>query len=499
MELELFESLLEYAVGLTEGQNQFPLGEFCFDQQLKFIEDKAPFKAAVCSRRAGKTTACAAHLIHEAVSKPNRICLYVTLSRLNAKRIIWNELTQMNQRFELGGEPNETELSITFPNGSTIYLSGAKDKSEIEKFRGIAISLCYIDEAQSFRPYIRELIDDVIGPALMDYAGTLCLIGTPGPVPAGYFYEVAAQSSSSWAKHGWTFWDNPHIARKAGVPHQTILNRELERRGVNVEDPSIQREWFGRWIVDIEALVFKYDAERNHFERAPRIDQMDTIIGIDVGFDDSDAIAVIGWPRHQKISYLLEERIEAKQGITELAGLVENLIKTYKPMRIVMDTGGLGKKIAEEIRKRYSIPIQAAEKSRKFEFIELLNDAMRTARFLARKDSAFAHDCMMVEWDQDKRSPDKLKISDRYHSDICDAVLYAWREALHWLSEPEAEIPNLRDPKQYITHTEKLMREQLERQIARQEAAERAEDSYAMAEMDLDENPLKHYLNKRRK
>jgi hypothetical protein len=34
---------------------QFKIAEHCFDKQLKFINDTARFKTAVCSRRAGKT------------------------------------------------------------------------------------------------------------------------------------------------------------------------------------------------------------------------------------------------------------------------------------------------------------------------------------------------------------------------------------------------------------------------------------------------------------
>ena len=39
---------------------------------------------------------------------------------------------------------------------------------------------------------------------------------------------------------------------------------------------------------------------------------------------------------------------------------------------LVVDTGGLGKKITEEISKRHQIPMQAAEKIRKVEYIELM-------------------------------------------------------------------------------------------------------------------------------
>lgn len=424
---------------------KFDLEKFCkdFPEQLNFIRDPAKFKTAVCSRRAGKTVGCAADLIDTALNTKDIVCLYITLKRTNAKRLIWPELLKINREEHLGGHTNETDLSMRFDNGSVIYCSGAKDKSEIENFRGLALKKTYLDEAQSFRPYIRDLIDDVISKALFDYDGTLCLTGTPGLVPAGYFYECS--QSPEWSHHFWTMFQNPHLERKSGKKVMDLVLEDCKRMGVTIDHPKIQRECFGRWTVDTDSLVFKYNAERNHFDFDIDLkkEQWNTIIAVDLGFDDSDAIAVIGWKNNERVSYLLKEDICAQQGVTELANKIELLIKTYNPLKIVMDTGGLGKKIAEEISKRYSIPIKAAEKSRKFEFIELLNDAMRTSRFFARKNSGFAEDSMLVEWDLDKTTPEKKVISDTFHSDICDAVLYGWRESLHWLEEDAVIKPKV--------------------------------------------------------
>jgi hypothetical protein len=80
-----------------------------------------------------------------------------------------------------------------------------------------------------------------------------------------------------------------------------------------------------------------------------------------------------------------------------------------------------------------------ADKVRKLEHIELLNDALRSGRFFARRESRFAQDALLVEWD--RTNPEKPKISDRYHSDICDAILYAYRSAQHWLHEPAEPKP----------------------------------------------------------
>jgi hypothetical protein len=418
------------------GGPKFRVEDFCFKEQLDFIRDTAQYKTAVCSRRAGKTIACAADLIDTALTNPDIVCLYVTLRRNNAMKLVWPELKKINTAFELGGNPNETHLSLTFPNGSVIYCSGAKDKNEIENFRGLPLKKVYVDECQSFRAYIEDLIDDVLSKALFDYAGTLCLIGTPGLVPAGYFYDQT--KSKAYHHHFWTMFQNPHLERKSGKTVQALVDADCERMGVTISHPKIQRECFGRWVVDMDSLVFQYKAETNDYQALPTLKgKWSYIIGVDVGFDDSDALSVIGWSEFDKRAYLIEEHVQNKQGITELAGKISELITRYSPMKVVMDTGGLGKKIAEELTKRYSLPIEAAEKTRKIEYIELLNDAMRTARFFAKKDSRFAQDCMLVEWDRDKTTPERKVISDNYHSDITDSVLYAYREALNWLSVPE--------------------------------------------------------------
>jgi hypothetical protein len=106
-----------------------------------------------------------------------------------------------------------------------------------------------------------------------------------------------------------------------------------------------------------------------------------------------------------------------------------------------MDTGGLGKKIAEEMIRRYTLPIKPAQKADKYAHIELVNDGLRTGRFHVKRNSQFAADSMLLEWDMDKSSGDKLVVSDRFHSDICDAVLYGYREVLSFLNVPEPARP----------------------------------------------------------
>lgn len=427
----------------------FKLEKFLFDKQLKFVQDPRPYKVAVCSRRAGKTVACAAHLIDTALNNPGVVCLYITLSRNNAKKLIWREMQKIVKQHAINVTEDQTELSMSFDNESIIYCSGAKDSSEIEKFRGLALKIVYVDECQSFRGYIQELIDDVLAPALMDYAGTLCLIGTPGPVPAGFFAEVAGevqekkQVAESWSHHSWTFFDNPFITQKSGKTHQELLDRELRRRGVNSGDPSIQREFYGRWVLDSNSLWIRYNNKLNHYDNLPIITphKWVYIMGIDLGYEDADAIAVLAWSEKEKATYLVEERIVTKQGITELVQQIQDLNKIYDCSKMIIDEGGLGKKLAEEMRRRHHIPVQAADKARKQENVEFLNDCLRSSVFKAKAQSRFAQDSMLVEIDRDKSTPDKIKISDKYHSDIIDAVLYAFKESAAFTYQAETKMP----------------------------------------------------------
>lgn len=457
---------------LSKNKRKFLLEKYCFKEQLDFIKDESKFKTAVCGRRSGKTTSCAADLISTAINRKGVVCVYITLSRLNAKRILWSELVRINTLYNLKGKLNETELVITFPNKSVIYLAGAKDKSTIVNFRGLPIALCYLDESQSFRSYIEELIEDVITKALYDFDGTLCLIGTPGPVPSGYFYDCA--HSKSWSHHSWTMYQNPWLQKKSGKTPDQLLQRDLTRKGISIDDPTIQREVFAKWVTDPNALVFRYNSTINDYSELPtNPGNWEYVFGVDLGFDDSDAIAVLGWNEFSKNLYLVDELVTKKQGITSLVEQLSGLMAKYPPLKIVMDTGGLGKKIAEEISARHGIPIAAAEKSRKFEYIELLNDAMRTRKFHAKKDTEFAQDCMIVEWDRDV-SNEKIKISDSYHSDITDAVLYAFRECLHWITEPDKPIVK-HGTEEWMQREVNIMEEYAQNELQRQK-----EDDFTM-------------------
>lgn len=415
----------------------FKLEDHLFSQQLTFVNDPTPTKVAVCSRRAGKSTAVAADLVNTAFTTPECTALYITGTRSDAKKIIWAEILKFNRKYQLGGVPNISELTLSFPNGSIVRLAGAKDEQEVDKIRGQLppVKKAFIDEAQSIRDHVlKKLIDDVLEASLLDYAGSLIILGTPGAIPTGYFYRVAHNldehnqplKEKVWSNHGWTFFDNPFMASKAKMTHQQLLDRVYRRRGVTAEDPSIQREYFGKWTTDSDSLLIHYNPGINHYTSLDKA-KYSYVMGIDLGFDDADAISVLAWAEHDPTTYLVEEVVVPQQGITELVKQIEDLRLKYDVSKMVIDQGGLGKKIAEEMRRRHAIPVEAADKARKMENVAFLNDALRTGKFKALTSSKFAQDSYLVEIDKEKSTPDKTVVSKRYHSDIIDAVLYSFK------------------------------------------------------------------------
>jgi phage terminase large subunit len=465
----------------SEKQNQAPKFDFdayCFGAQKEFFKSIGPrFRTAVCSRRAGKTVGIAADMIDTCLTEDGVICLYLTLSKRNARNIIWHDIQKIISDFKLDAKVNQVEMSALFANGSKINIEGAKDRSEVEKYRGWKLRKCYIDECQSFRSYIKDLVNEVITPALRDLRGELYLTGTPGPIPAGYFYECS--HSAKWSNHKWTAFNNPHLHDPDnGKDLEITLTEERDLKGITELDPSYRRETYGEWVEDVDSLVFKYSEEINDYNVLPK-GEYTYILGVDIGYNDADAIAVLAYSKDHNKVYLVEEYVKPKQTISQLAEAIKEIDQAYNCVKKVIDAGALGKKIQEEINQRYELNLEAAEKQRKIEFVELMNADLRKGTVKAKASSRFAEDTKLVQWDRDKSTPDRLKVSDVYHSDICDAVLYAYREARHYLYEAPK--------KKHHINTDEYMKELEEREAEKMEAGKNSNSLIELEQDDLND------------
>lgn len=376
-------------------------------------------------------------MIQVSLRTPYAICQYITMTRKDAEEIIWQDCLRFLDDQKISYTANSTKLTITFDNNSQIRVSGCSDKSEVSNFRGKKYNLVIIDEAQRFPPYIRELINDSIEPALRDLNGELILIGTPNPLRHGVFYEAyhGLEELRGFEPFHWTMYDNPFLESQSGISTEDYVSKLLKDRGWEKDHPTFRREFLGEWILDLNCLVYKVSQDRNVYETINhRFDDMDYFFGVDYGMRDSDAIVVLAHNNFDRNIYLVDEYKCAGSSISPLVEKLNELYTKYKPISIVADTGGLGLKITEEITNRYGIPMQAATKSEKLGNIEMFNSDIIAGYFKCKKDSAWLVEAQNLTWDLSKAKPMESSGADNH---LCDAVLYAWREMRKYKAHDE--------------------------------------------------------------
>lgn len=408
-----------------------------FPRQNDFVLDDSRFIAAQCSRRAGKSNGLAIRFIRTLETHPNCFCPYISLTRESAKNIMWPALQEQSEKLGVPLEFTESNLTVKHGNGARLQLFGADTKNFIRRLKGIKTPGAGVDEAQDFGGHLQSLVDDVLTPTLTDYEDSwLALTGTPGPIPKGYFYEVTAQGKYGFSKHSWTLLDNPYL------PNAKRFIEDLkQKKGWDDTNPTLRREWYNEWVLDLESLLIRWSKEKNDFQELPLEHAWQYILGIDVGFGDADALAVIAWSNTSPNIYLAEEVVVSGQDVSALAESIRALYSRYQFHKMVIDTGGLGKKIAEELTRRFGLPLVAADKARKMENVALLNDFLSRSRFKAKADSRFVADSYRVQLDWDKSTPDRLVVKNDFHSDIIDAALYAFRESPAWTYEEPKPKP----------------------------------------------------------
>ncbi len=142
------------------------------ESQKRVAEDPHRFKVVIAGRRFGKTFLALRQLCFYA-RVPNKDIFYITSSYRAAKMILWKPLKRRLQDLRWIEKINESELSITLKNGSTISLKGAENPDSL---RGPSLYYCVFDEVSEIDS---ETFFEVIRPALADQEGGALFIGTP--------------------------------------------------------------------------------------------------------------------------------------------------------------------------------------------------------------------------------------------------------------------------------------------------------------------------------
>lgn len=413
-----------------------------FSAQTQFLEDSASLLVVLCTRRAGKSYGAALKLLRAAYEHPGASCLYIALTRDSAKRILWKDvLKTINREMNLGASFNETSLAMTLRNGSIVYLLGADtDEEEKQKLLGQKYAAVVIDEGASFSIDLRELVYGILKPAVADYRGSIALIGTPGNLKKGLFFELTngqdpltpgTWKKDGWSGHRWSAADSPHMRDKWA---EEIA--ELKASNPLIEDtPLFQQHYLGRWVIDESKLVYRYQPGRNDAAELPRLhhsDEWSYVLGVDLGYDDPTAFVVVAFSNFQRELYILEASAESGLDVTATAERIRGLMERHEFSRIVIDNAN--KQAVEEMKQRHSLPLHPADKTGKEDFIEIMNGDFIQGyiRLLPQAKEAMGTEYAELIWDD---KSDKRREHPSCANHKADAALYAWRYAYSYLAE----------------------------------------------------------------
>lgn len=440
----------------------------CFDKQQEAILCKNRQKAILTSRRAGKTNTVLRGMILDAFEHPNANYCYVGLSRRTAEGIVWKELIEINDAHNLGLELQGYRLRANFPNGAALTLLGADRDDWLSGFKGMKYRQAAIDECGEFEIDLQDFVYRVLLPCLTDHQGTLWMVGTPGPVPRGFWYQLTRPDADNRAK-GWTTFcwhskQNPFIKEQYEADFAKL---HAEFGDALYTLPWFRREWMGEWCFDTESSVYKYRPELSNIDSFEQKPGDRYILAVDPGYKDSTAfvVGVYNPDYHGNLIYV-EAYKKPEMYFDQILDKIREYQAKYPLWRIIGDPDSAH--LLAELRSR-AIPIENATKQKKQDAIAIMNNGFVSGKIkllmpacdrLAEELSELKRQYKV----NDERKEDNIKLGDwqehpKQPNDCCDAALYIHRVAeTYTFREPEPPI--IKGSEEYYEQLQQKMRDQ---------------------------------------
>lgn len=221
------------------------------------------WRVLITHRRAGKTTAILNHLQRDAVQIKGSQYAYLAPTYRQAKRIAWEILKTISRPLP-NVVVNESELTITYHNGSKIFLAGSEN---VDSLRGISLWGGAQDEAAQ-QP--TNLFSEVISKCLADHLGYWIFAGTPKG--KNHFYKImqaAQQNPDDYELIVRTIDDS--IASEHGTTIQNLKqaledDRRLLSQGM-ITPEEFNQEWYCSFEAPIKGAYYALEIERLRREK----------------------------------------------------------------------------------------------------------------------------------------------------------------------------------------------------------------------------------------
>ena len=430
---------------------QYQIRNTLYDKQQEVYDNSTDkFMIVINSRRSGKTELMG-RLLAKRVCRPDQHCVYINRSFDAAVRQIQKPLETALEAAGLHYRGTINGGKIEFDNGSWILIVGNNNASDVNKLRGEKLALVLCDECGHMR-HLRELINEIIAPATMDYADSqIVMVGTPPRTRNGFVQELWEKGNIK--KYHWTFKDNPFIPNK-----DNVIQEACEMFGISPDSNFIKREYLGdMYAYDTEAIYVK------HYDKAePDKNKLysHAYVGVDWGYEDKAAVVGMLADKNAKKLYIVKDWSEAKKGIVEISQRVQEMVEYLKnnyrldrEPQVICDTNE--KSAAQDLYTTYHIPnVMLAYKYDLNYALDQLSDWFTASTVIVSPNAkATIEDADNMIW---KRNEDTDQIvheldDDSYHGNAMFAVLYASRQFAYDVmgliaeNKPAKEITNAQE------------------------------------------------------
>ena len=219
-------------------------------QDAIFFSDSR-FRAVVAGRRFGKTFLSTHELLRAALADKNRNCWYVAPTYKAAKEIAWEMLIDALPDGYVS-KRNETALSLTLKNGSTISLKGAEKPDNL---RGRALDFVVLDEFADMRP---EAWYEVIRPSLSDRHSAnsptrALFIGTPKG--RNHFYDIWTRGADG--EEGW------QAFQYTTIEGGNVDKAEVEAARNDLDERTFDQEYRAQFVNYSGIIYFAFSREQS--------------------------------------------------------------------------------------------------------------------------------------------------------------------------------------------------------------------------------------------
>ena len=217
--------------------------------QSEVIGSKARFRVLVSGRRFGKTFVAINELARFA-RFPNKKVWYVAPTYRQAKGICWVELKQRLEKHNWIEEVNNSDLTVTLRNNSTISLRGADNEQSL---RGVGLDFLVMDE---FADINKAAWLEVLRATLSDTQGHALFCGTPrGLGKWAYELYTMANSTRDWESFKYTTLDGGQVPKT-----------EIEQAQIDLDERTFQQEYLASFVNYAGMIYYNFDRKLHIIE-----------------------------------------------------------------------------------------------------------------------------------------------------------------------------------------------------------------------------------------